>query len=455
MNNKALIRNILIRRSWIVKEGAKGLRGPKFCALLLFSVMIVGLFALSPTFSSLMNTVVIENTGKISLFSITAKSGSPVDIQTAVNAVAAVGGGTVYVPAGNFTFNPPVNGVGVTIPPSVSVIGAGVNITILQETVNSGSSTMFASGGQINGGPTQGIPIRISGISFIGFVENESVTTNNALSVWCQKDFRIDHCSFQDFVNQAIFCSANTGGTYPLINRGVIDHCNFDNPYKDRFQPKNSSAPGDWAVWGYGIIVVGDYSTWNPLSYYSGQYNNLIIYIENCNFSRCRHAIASNGNGYYVSRYNYFQECAPYGQNDVHGNAGNGVGGRGLESYSNVFNFTDESYSYGQDAAIEPRGGGGVVWNNTVILNTSYGTPTVQFSNDGEAWPYDVEQFYVWNNTAVYSNGTSISFNSKISNSPGYVEGTNYFLRAPDQTLDGFTYTPYTYPHPLTLQMAP
>lgn len=109
--------NILIQKSRIVKGRAGGLQSTKFCALLLFSVMIVGLFALSPTFSSLMNSVVVNNVGIISLLSITAKSGSPLDIQTAVNAMGAAGGGTVYIPAGNFTFNPPFNGKGVTIPP--------------------------------------------------------------------------------------------------------------------------------------------------------------------------------------------------------------------------------------------------------------------------------------------------------------------------------------------------
>jgi hypothetical protein len=414
--------------------------------------MIVGIFTLSPTFSSLMNTVVINSTGKISLFSITAKSGSPVDIQTAVNAVAAAGGGTVYVPAGTFTFNPPMNGSGVVIPFNVpiSIIGAGIGVTVLQETVNSGSSDMFDR--SWSGQQYSGSSVRISGISFVGFVMDESVTSNIGIGIQCTQDFRIDHCSFQNFAGMAIYTDDNTG-SYSLIDRGVIDHCTFDNPYKAVLQPHNASG-SYYSVWGYGIVLVGDYSTWNPLSYYLGQYNNLIIYIENCNFSRCRHAIASNGNGYYVSRYNYFQECAPYGQNDVHGNAGNGVGGRGLESYSNVFNFTDESYSDGQDAAVEPRGGGGVTWNNTVILTAGYGTDTVQFSNDGESAPYDVEQFYIWNNTAQWTNGTAVDFNSKIF--PwDYVQNVNYFLRAPNQTLDGFTYTPYTYPHPLTLQTTP
>ena len=432
--------------------------------------MIAGILTLSLAFSSLMNNVVINNTGEISPSSITAKSGSPVDIQTAVNAIVALGGGTVYVPAGTFTFNPTVSGaVNITFTKvPINIIGAGIGVTILRETINPGSSSMFSrvwSGQNYNGSA-----VRISGISFVGFVVDESVTTNNAIRIANTQDFRIDHCSFQDFAQAAISTSGSTGGTYNLINRGVIDHCSFDNPYKDYWAPHNSSNP-TWSVWGYGIIVLGNYYTWDTdLSHYLGQYypttvsSNPMgvssyvpqpIYIEDCYFTRTRHAISSNGAAYYVSRYNYFEKSAPYGANDVHGAVGTPAwGGRGMESYSNIFNFTDESYSYGQDQALEPRGGGGVCWNNTVILNPSYGTRTIGFGNDGEVAPYDVEQFYIWNNTAMWTNGTLVDFNSKIGVAPGSgfngSENVNYFLRAPNQTLDGFTYTPYTYPLPLT-----
>ena len=415
-----------------------------------------------------MSSLVINNTGQISLSGITAKSGSPMDIQTAVNAVVAAGGGTVYIPAGTFTFNPPVNSTtgGVTIPYTtvpINIIGAGVGVTTLQETVNSGGSmttyftNMFRR--SWNGQNYAAGSVRISGISFVGFVLNETATSNGAIQLYCTQDFRIDHCSFQDFDSQAISLSGNNGDNYPLITRGVIDHNTFDNPYKAGIPNINNR------LWGYGIALGGIghqlADSWDPnIQDYLGQYYNTStyngfpvpspVYIENNNFTRCRHAISANVGGYYVSRYNYFQEAAPYGQNDAHGGSSSYFGARGMESYGNVFNFTDESYSGGQDAAIEPRGGGGVCWNNTVILNPSYRTPTVQFSNDGEPAPYDVEQFYIWNNTAQWMNGTTLDFNSKISNPTGYVLNVNYFLRAPNESLDGFTYTPFMYPHPLT-----
>jgi hypothetical protein len=458
--------------------------------------MIVGLFALYPTFSSLMNSVVIKSTGTISTSTVTAKSGSPIDIQTAVNEVAAAGGGTVYIPAGTFTFNPSSSsGVGVTIPACtgpISIIGAGCGTlaeygdndtitgtaTILEETYipSSSGSCMFSGTGEMTT-TTQAAPVRISGISFVGYMYGS--TTDNfymgAIELDCCEDFRIDHCNFVNFASCAIETDSNTGGTAgSIIDRGVIDHCSIDNPYRNDEQPHNASGTY-YASWGYGILVVGNdqaiTSAWDPnIGDYLGYYYPTTtaywtpvpqpIYIENCIFSRCRHGISSNGGGYYVSRYNYFQQ-AFYGQNDMHGGSSVAASGtRGIESYSNVFNFTDESYSDGQDCGIEDRGGGGVVWNNTVIVNPGYSTPTVALGNDGESYPYDVEQLYIWNNTAIWSNGTLANFNSLIqnqdmANGSDYVEGVNYFLFAPNGTsANGLTgptsYMPYTYPLPLT-----
>lgn len=510
MNNVKGKGNILNLRLRIAKRGAGGLQNTKtkLCALLLFSVMIVALFALSPAFSSLINSVVINTTGEISLSSITAKSGSPADIQSAVNAVVAAGGGTVYVPAGTFAFNPPLNGVGITIPCTtapINIIGAGcgtlaeygtndtisgASITVLEETQLAGNATMFQR--SWSGQSYSGAPIRISGISFVGMVNltAEGQSNDVAMSIPCTTDFRVDHCNFVNFEGWGISTGANTGGTHPLIDRGVIDHCSFDNPYKTDEQPYNASG-AYYSVWGYGIIVYNDYYTWDPnIADYLGNYYNVTtylssatgqpdrntpipqpIYIENCNFSRCRHAISSNGAGFYVARYDYFQQPAPYGQCDMHGDVGTPAwGSRGSEVYSCLFNLADNSYTADQigsgTQAFEPRGGGGVYWNNTVITSPGSETLIVGFGNDGESAPYDVEQLYIWNNTAMYSNGTTYNFDAKfLSNSLGSTAGgstsncyvnVNYFLFAPNGTnANGLTgpssYTPYTYPLPLTL----
>lgn len=383
---------------------------------------------------------------------VDAASGSPADIQTAIDSLAG-GDGNIHIPAGTYTFNPPHDGKGVIIPFSsaINITGAGIGVTILEETVDGGNSTMFQrdwSGESVSGGK-----LRISGISFKGYVVNDA-PTNNGIVLRCSKDFRIDHCAFQDFANTAIYADSNTGNTHKLIGSGVIDHCTFDNPYHDNFLPKNPAAE-IWSVWGYGIIVVGDGYTWNnDISSYLGLYPNVVgrtcVYIEDNTFTRCRHSISSNGMGWYVVRRCSFNH-PKFGQVDVHGNAGGSpaAGGRGLEVYDNIFDLTDNSYSEGQQAAIYLRGGGGVAYDNVVTVpNTGLGYGACTLLNDGESAPYDVQQFYWYDNTVQYADLSPYAH--EIQDNGGYTEDVNYFLRAPTLIDDGFTYSPYDYPHPLT-----
>jgi len=415
------------------------------------------------TINSIPVAVTYTINGTISGASVTAASGSPSDIQTGIDTIVAAGGGTVYIPAGTFTFNPnTVNITFTTVP--INIIGAGIGITTLQETTlpaYAATSSMFKRvwiGQNYNGSA-----VRISGISFVGFVDTNNGSSlddwneqaNNAIAIKCTQDFRIDHCSFQNFCGSAIYTDVNTGGTYKLVNRGVIDHCTFDNPYRDALQPHNATG-AYYSLGGYGIIVVQDSFTWTPnIQSLLGNYyptttvNGLLepqpTYIEDCNFSRNRHAVAATGEGYYVVRNCHFEK-AFYASCDLHPTS------RGYELYGNTFNLTDQSYSNGQCSALQIAGGGGVTWNNTVILASPYpNAMVVRLLNVGSSPPYDVEQFYIWNNTAKWDNGTLINFNSRVGNEGGYTVNVNYFLRAPDMTNDSFTYTAYTYPHPLAV----
>lgn len=457
----------------------------RFRKLAIIAVLI-GLLAVSGVYSALTVSVTIPSSGIIASDNVTALSGSPSDIQAAVNAVAAAGGGTVHIPAGNFAFNPPMNGIGVTIPYTnvpIAIIGAGIRQTILTETQFSGFSTMFdrSWGGQSYGAAS----VRISGISFVGFVYATSLPSgitddwntqgNKGISLSCTEDFRIDHCSFQNFASMAIGTNDNTGGSAQLIDRGVIDHCSFDNPYKALCQPYNATGAYS-SIGGYGIIVCGDYYSWDlNIQDYLGHYYQFTvlnstnagnpsfpnygevvpqpIYIENNNFSRCRHCVSSTGGGYYVVRYNHFDTPAPYRCVDIHGNPGGAdqVGGRGLEAYGNIFNLTNLAYSNGDCAAFGLRGGSGVIWNNTIIVPNGGGHDNLgmEFGNDTDRSFCQVNHLYWWNNTVERQDGTQISPSTYITGVP-YVVNVNYFLRAPDMTDDGFTYTPFMYPLPLT-----
>jgi hypothetical protein len=403
---------------------------------------------LSLTYPLSADVVVISSTGEIAANDIMARSGSPTDIQNAIDVVYSLGGGTVYVPAGNFTFNPTHHDIntnyGVMIPGGVNVIGAGINKTILTETVNPGN---YATGGNpvmfyVHDGHyrqgywSTGKPVRISGFTFKGFVQDETSTSNIGVQVTTTTDFRVDHNMFIDFSSNAIGASnLNLGISHPNNTMcGVMDHNVITQSYK------LISSKG--TTWGYGIIVGGqvqndnESGSWLPITNYLGQYKNNMVFIENNVFHYCRHAIASNTGGFYVARFNTFYDEIPYHAIDVHGFNG----GRGLEAYNNTI-----IGPYQEQIGIGIRGGGGVVFDNTILnLNTG-----VEIFVDPGSYPsyWQVNQLYIWGNTV--SAGKTQFVNSAPAT---YTQNVNYFLRAPNQAQDGFTYTPYPYPHPLSLQ---
>jgi hypothetical protein len=396
-----------------------------------------------------------------------ASSGSAPDIQAAVNLVASHGGGTVHIPAGNFTFNINQNNiginnypVGVQIPGGVNVIGAGQGLTILYCPLTGWKS----SGGDpqtvylntmVVGDGTNNRPIRISGITFIGSVDqsfgaDDDLHALSGISLYGVRDFRIDHCQFLDFTQHAI----GTDNNYvqnPSGNCGVIDHCTIDNPYKDTFLANT----GNIALWGYGIQVGGGFPTepWNPnWSQFFGQYRHDITYIEDCTISRCRHAVAGEPQnyGFYVLRHCTLIDMVQAGYGSYHDSHG---GSQGSECYDNtiintpVDNRSTTGSHWGEYEGIGfyPRGGFGLFYNNT-IQNFQVGS-AITLANDQSAWAFArLNGVWIWGNN--YMNCTT-----QLTLMPGaftITENVEYFLRAPSQAQDGFTYTPYVYPHPLT-----
>lgn len=353
--------------------------------------------------------------------SVNATSGSPEDLQTAIDEVAMQGGGTVYIPEGTFTFNPSSdksgvdgNPTGVNIPGGVNVVGAGIGKTVLQETVTPPyKASMFSVDG------SNGKAVRISGISFRGYVEDESKSIVGIL-IHNTVDFRIDHCEFEDFSSFSIFSKKTSGKAH----KGVIDHCIIDNPYKEQ--------SGSWE-WAYGIGVIGDGVTWEPLDSILGKYEDNVVYIEDCTFSRCRYAVASNTGGWYVFRHNIVYISPNYGSFgkagiDVHEGDPAYIGGRGLEAYNNTFYGTDN----GQQA-FKIRCGSGVVYEN-VIKNIYTGVWLLKADWASDEQHY-VKNLYIWGNSFI-------NVNVQYSIDGSYQEGVDYYLNE-------FSYTPYPYPHPL------
>lgn len=455
--------------------------------------MIVGLL-LSPAFSSLMNSFVISNTGKISLNSITAKSGSAVDIQTAVNAMIATGGGTVYIPPGDWLCDQTANGaifIDLETLPSgawLNIIGSNYNVTtttntgqritgpatILRSTTptpTSGSISTFNIVGSNTSYPanfnyvySQNRHIRISGITILGNVTSETAN-NNGIVLNDVDGFLIDHCTIDSSVGSDIGLVAS---------KGVVSSCYISDTYHIT----------EGGTWGYGVSVSGNSNlfnanlgtaTWiNDLTQVVGKYDwqgiNLTysnpqsgnfsttgwttnisytagpVYVENNYFYWCRHGITANHYGYYVSRYNTFNQSTNNAYLDIHG-AGFPAG-RGYEVYNNTF-------LVGGSFGIDSRGGGGVIYNNTfngvltgiVIENDNYNATSDP--ND----PQYSQDLWIWSNTFTNVN-THLSVWSNNSNTPG----VTYFTDSCGGTVTPTTpapprpgYTPYTYPHPLTI----
>jgi hypothetical protein len=383
-----------------------------WAAIAIFASMLL----VSVVCAALSNNLSITFTGTISN-DVIASSGSAADIQAAINIASSRGGGTVRVPAGTFDW---YNGQ-VTVPGGVNVIGAGVGNTILHQTKSAPFNTMFVLNGE------NGKSASVAGLEFQGLVTNLAGEDGGgeAITVRNMKDYRISYCKMIDMPNSAI--SVSSDGAH--ICRGVIDHNFIDNPYKDVIG-------GQWA---YGIIVVStDYWDWDgDITHFLGQYESIptefpTAIIEDNEFYRCRHSVASNQLGWYVFRHNYAFQTNYNSIIDVHGAGTNAAGGRGLECYDNVLE--------GGDYGVALRGGSGVVYNN-IIKNTAVG---IQVAKDIDGTPLrPMNDLWIWGNTFQNVPNT---FNNMDNY---YHENVNYFLRPPSQAQDGFTYTPYQYPHHL------
>jgi len=357
---------------------------------------------------------------------ITANSGSAQDIQLAVDQVITSGGdGTVYLPDGTFLYPPEVfkqagvgSNIAVRIPGGINVIGVGATKSILKQTTNS-KGIFFEVDGR------NGKAVRISGIKFQGFVTDESYTTN-AIAMLSAIDFRIDHNHFDNFASSGILSNRLPG----YIHRGVIDHNIFDNTYKE------SPSPIGYWQWGYGVNLQAGSWAWKPLEDLLGKYDDGTVFIEDNTFLRQRHAVASNTAAWYVFRHNHVTISPLYGSfgksgPDVHEGSATYYGGRGLEAYGNTI---IRGGDYGE-IAFFMRGGGGVIYNNT-IQNVGTGVWMIKADWATTEQNY-VKDLYIWGNNFQNVGGS-------VSAYAFYQENVHYFLSAKEG------YTPYQYPHPLT-----
>lgn len=431
-------------------------------------------------------TAKIYNTGQISTTTVYAKSGYWRDIQAAVDAVAAAGGGIVYIPEGVWNF---VNvgeswtGARVVVPPGVSIFGAatrrtsGLSFEGIGQNPNDqvvewrtvlvmpwdvpGTWESMPAWFMLGGNPSNYArkSIRFSDIKLIGYrsINSSSTTQHVGLLIVGVLDFRVDHCFFEHICGGAIAIPPYYDWNFYCS--GVIDHCYFVNihGYDNLANYKNGNI-------GYGIRVSRSYwapggqsMPYDPKENMLGQYTDHSVFIEDCYFSKWRHCVASGHGGYYVFRYNTIENDFGHFSLDVHGlrDTETGyAGGQGCEIYHNKFvNAVSTDFR-----TIFQNGGGYGVWFNNYV-DTSYRSDGIVLYNEdavpSETW--HLKDFYLWSKLGPWTpswDGIPSGFSEDRNvyadwNRPAYNPSDPRYPNVnPSWSIAG--YKPYAYPHPLT-----
>jgi len=462
-------RNPLTYELRIIKVGVGKLQDRKFCGLLLLSLVLVGISSLPFAISPLLSVTTIKSSGQILAQTITARSGHWRDIKDAVDQVAAMGGGNVYIPEGEYNFvntdetwRPGTNGK-VTVPAGVSIFGAPTEryangsviewktkLLIAKEFSPSGNRDNYCLMFRFLGTGDPNKPIRVSDIEFVGYrmIDHTSDRWYSTMRIWNIIDFRVDHCFFNNMAGMCVDVRAPANGDCC----GVIDHCKFVNNW----------GYVEWShvecsvIYAICIRAIGTTRWEDDITNVIGHYTPYTVFIEDCYFSRWRHCVCSLDGTHYVFRHNIIEKDSVVGSLDGHGTY-DYVGTRAIEIYDNqiidpISNMHSQNWDsttpvdwHDEGIGINWRGGGGIVYNN-IIRGYKLGLTMTDEGEVQKCYPHDV---WIWNNTWV---NVQSPISTTYQGHYNIRENVDYFLRAPNQEQDGFEYTPYPYPHPLTIE---
>jgi len=281
---------------------------------------------------------------------------------------------------------------------------------------------MFAIIG--NGSPDK--TSRFSDIKLIGYRHFNSNATGIYRGIYITgvQNFRIDHCAFIEIlegigINQADAIEAC----------GVIDHCVFDN--------EHVSYTLNWAERnvGYAIAIYrsNPCTIWEEITDVLGKYTNYTVFIEDCVFTKWRSVVSGGYGAHYVFRHNIVKNGLAHGEIDLHP-AWNppDVACRAAEVYDNIFINPEPVGNPGPVFVVMQYAGGGAYFNNTVHGYEVFMLDANPNWND----MFRPHEIWIWNNDLGVAT---------LEDGP-MEEGIDYFLYKPNG------YTPYPYPHPLTLQ---
>jgi hypothetical protein len=372
------------------------------------------------------------------------------DVQDAID--EAEDGDTVLVPADTCTWTtlayqtPAVR----IFEKAITLQGAGIG----QTTIIDGTGTDWYNESLIRVDGVQGKPFRITGFTF-----SEINRPAPVLVYGDCKDFRIDHCKFDNSLEQTSTGITTSGDTY-----GVVDHCLFS---ESRVVVMGS---GD-AAWQQPLALGTDNA----------------VYIEDCHFDRTHgNVVDANNGGRYVFRANTVNNSYI----EAHSNCPNGLRATfSYEVYSNTLVASMPTYR-----PFLMRGGTGVIFSNTIT--GSYTSPHIHVddqrscmgedgltclppwdrcdgdsiydgnqpggqgypcrdqigrsTDSGRTTPQALEPLYEWDNTMNGAIDADIILNPVMCDLTAVhiQEGRDFYN---DTQRPG--YSPYVYPHPLTKEL--
>lgn len=399
-------------------------------------------------------------------------------IQSAVN--SAVNGDIIELPAGQFVVN---NNVLIT--KFVSIKGAGLGKTVLYRSESASDESLSNDENwrgifRFNINSTASSKIVVSDITFKSkkpsLVDGDGLSLAEDIGVEMVRcvDFVITRCRFENFGNGAVSIYHDDDLASGLIFKNEFVH-----------NCKGYNALG----LGYGVVIYGVDKKWVDDPKFG---SSNFIFVEDNLFDYHRHSIAAGGCALYVFRYNTVR-------NNVAGNTAHAIdahearlegvenyySSRAIEVYNNVIvntTFLDgttncsngtpivagKSPTWLTECAIRTRGGEALIHDNKIEgyrfgvgLITPKLSSTKSYPNfyqqgylsalkyganhtgiDGDKGSGDV---FVWNDVyKAYSTSSQCVY--------FYNYSTDYIVADRDYHLFAKpSYTPYTYPHPLSI----
>ena len=339
------------------------------------------------------------------------------DLQNLCDISASYESAIIYLPFGETSHNDEV----LSIPPGVSLVGEGIENTII-ENAKFLIDTSFKTG-------IGHEYFQITGIY---------LKTDCHIEIRGCDQFRVDNCKIESIGSAAIEIKHS--------KNGLIDHCTID-------------------ATNYGVMVSNGVTDRYPADYTAETIsiigNEDAICIEDCAFYNYHHAAVCHANAHMVLRFNTFNAGGEYpsyavvahGPGYINAEDTTDLGSRLVECYNNSFYSPDTINNL---TAITIGGGSGLIfkneffdWRNGIILSLDAHAnlyDTINFPHDIWIWDNIHNKFNRWDSIAMVSS--QMFEHSPLISEDHIRIDHEYFLRAPVSQIDGFEYEPYYYPHP-------